>query len=161
MRAERADGLRTALAETLLEYGVNPEDFAEALDDTVAVWRGLCDHCEGTGRIWEPCHVGDAHEYACDCNHDLVCGNCAGTGVEATTTETEPCENCHGTGEVHPTDRPYMSHEIHDCPECGGTGASAQTGEQRCSAPHCWSEYGTPCSSCPCLTDPSSRREPS
>lgn len=32
------------------------------------------------------------------------------------------CEDCHGTGEKHPTDRPYMNHEIRDCETCGGTG---------------------------------------
>jgi len=30
----------------------------------------------------------------------------------------ESCEDCHGTGERHPTTRSYMSHEIRDCETC-------------------------------------------
>lgn len=33
-------------------------------------------------------------------------------------THRQPCEDCHGTGERHPTTRAYMSHEIHDCETC-------------------------------------------
>lgn len=36
---------------------------------------------------------------------------------------------------------------------------AALPGEQRqCRAPHCWSEYGTPCASCPTL-DTSNRKD--
>lgn len=41
---------------------------------------GVCDHCEGTGRVWEPCHVGNAHEYHCACPQEIDCLNCDGTG---------------------------------------------------------------------------------
>lgn len=41
-----------------------------------------CDHCDGTGSIYEPAPDDAAHEYDCY-GHEIPCDHCDGTGTVA------------------------------------------------------------------------------
>ena len=57
---------------------------------------------------------------------------------------SSPCLWCRGTGRTA---------DHHPCTVCGGVGFQRfnADGPEGCRAPHCWSEYGTPCGTCPVL----------
>ena len=55
---------------------------------------------------------------------------------------SSPCLWCRGTGRTA---------DHHPCTVCGGVGFQRFNADrpEGCRAPHCWSEYGTPCGTCP------------
>jgi hypothetical protein len=57
---------------------------------------------------------------------------------------SSPCLWCRGTGRTA---------DHHPCTVCGGVGFQRFNADrpEGCRAPHCWSEYGTPCGTCPVL----------
>lgn len=50
-----------------------------------------CDHCDGTGQVWEPCHK-QGHEDFCpgrDCDPYIDCANCMGSGWARTDKDVD------------------------------------------------------------------------
>jgi DnaJ-class molecular chaperone len=103
-------------------------------------YQERCPRCQGKGTIVRDGpseHEYDSHFPCPRCTVDrtapkgtgcIPVENEAAAMAQGAVWDLLQCEHCHGTGEVHPTDRPYMNHEIHDCPECGGSGVAEVQG---------------------------------